>query len=919
MARLGVEATSLHVDRVRVLSSLPDTAPYVVTLEAPAGFGKTDLAVSWATKLSADGWRTLHVSQRGRDLRTAIAAALGAPADLDWGVLEADLWRLPTLLVIDDLEQGACADQLELLLGGVEGLLLLASRRPLASAGLVTAALRGRLMTLGPDDLVFDDDDAAGLFVDPVEAAAVLADAGGWPLLVAYAASTGLPLAAGAVSAAMRSGLSDGAWQRLLLQAAVPDAARELEHEQVTSAGAGRDAVAELEATGFVEVIDDTPRLAPAVRRALLGSRVAEVRQAVTRSAGMLSERQLCAAHVATGDYASLAATLDAATSALERDDPRSLLKWHALAPATPGGSRRIRVGNALCTVGRRGEGIELLIATAHDESLDADLRLTALGDAIYFLAEVPQDRDSARELLHGSASLVAAATPERQGRFLSTASAIDFRAGDYTAAKRLVERALAVLPRGSKHRYAPLINLAVLDWNLSGDIEGRVRLQHEGLEICREEYPEHVVGVCRDLAQLSLYLGREAEARAYLAEALRFGVSRPVLALEIEAMQAQLDGDLDELSDVMTRAAGVSDHSVVDAIASRYVTALCSDGQAHVALRRMTTRRPAGAFSAVAMALAHLAVGERDTAKSALAAVEDPHAEREFRLVWLAAKYRIGGEPADLESLCTMTSAGAGLLPHFVPFGELPADRPDLAVHYPLAVVMRSGWREAAAHRLPEVPPLRVTALGAMSVELLGESFEIVGKQRDLLALLLLGLGRRELGAELWPEAEPGKVRNNLNVQLNLLRRSLEPWGLKTYLHEDGMHRTGSDLHDLRAALAAGKVDEVVRLYRGPFAPGAGAEAVVEARIVLEREVTDALLEAAANAPPKRGEEYLKRLLEIEPLNEEALQRLLVVLVSSGRHGEATRRYRRFAADLHAQLGMEPSPATTRIVLERG
>ncbi|HLU82950.1 MAG TPA: hypothetical protein VKZ43_06065, partial [Trueperaceae bacterium] len=216
------------------------------------------------------------------------------------------------------------------------------------------------------------------------------------------------------------------------------------------------------------------------MRRALLSSRVAEVRRAVGRSAALLSERQLCAAHVATGDHAALAATLDAATSSLERDDPHALLKWHDLAPATPGGSRRIRVGNALCTVGRRGEGIELLIATAHDESLDADLRLTALGDAIYFLAEAPDDRDSARELLRGSTSLVAEATPERQGRFLSTASAVDFRAGDYAAAKQLVERALEVLPRGSKHRYAPLINLAVLDWNLSGDIERRIRLQHE-------------------------------------------------------------------------------------------------------------------------------------------------------------------------------------------------------------------------------------------------------------------------------------------------------------------------------------------------------------------------------------------------------------------------------------------------------
>jgi len=909
MARLGVEAVSLHVDRVRVLDSLPDTAPFVVTLEAPAGFGKTDLAVSWAVRQAAQGWRTLLVSQRGRDLRTAIAAVLAAPVDLDWGLLEAELWRQPTLLVIDDLEQSECSDQLELLLGGVDGLLLLAARRPLASAGLVTAALRGRLMTLGPDDLVFELSEAAELFVDAGAAAAAVADAGGWPLLVAYAANTGTPLAAGAVSAALRSGLSDEAWQRLLLQAAVPDATREL-------AGVpGREAVAELEAAGFVEVLEDAPRPTPAVAVALLRSRVSEVRQAVSLAAGRLSERQLCAAHEATRDFDALAETLDTATSTLERDDPLSLLRWHALAPATPGGSRRIRVGNALCAVGRRGEGIELLVTTANDGSLDTNLRLTALGDAIYFLAEAPVDRDSARELLRTSDPLLAAASPERQGRFLSTASAIDFRAGDYQAARRLVERALAVLPRGSKHRYAPLINLAVLDWNLSGDIEGRIRLQHEGLEICREAYPEHVVGVCRDLAQLCLYLGRESRARAYLAEAMHFGISRPVLVHEVEAMRAQLDDDVDALADVMTRAMTLNDPAVVDAITSRYVTTLTRNGQAYRASRLFGSRPPPGSFTAIAVALAHLAVGERAEAERALVAVADRQGEREYKLAWLAARYRIGRSPADLIDLCSMTSAGAGVLPYFVPLSELPPDQPDLAVHYPLATVMLSGWREAVALRLPEVPPLRVTALGTMRVELLGESIEVVGRQCDVLALLLLGLGRRELGAALWPDAEPEKVRNNLNVQLNLLRRTIEPWGRKTYLYEDGMHRTDSDLYRLRAALADGRPDEVMALYRGQFAQGATADAVLEARAVLEREVVDALLEAAGDAPPKRGVAYLKRVLDLEPLNEEALQHLLGVLIDGGRHGEALRRYYRFASDLQTELGVEPLPATTRIV----
>ena len=913
MARLGVEAPSLHVERARLLDSLPDTAPYVVTLEAPPGFGKTDLALSWAARLATEGWRTLVVSQRGRDLRTAIAAALAAPADLDWGLLESELWRVATLLVIDDLEQHECRDHLELLLQGVDGFLVLASRRPITSAGLVTAALRGRVMTLGPEDLEFDRVEAAALFGDDTRAAAVLAEAGGWPLPVAYTAGTGLPMAADAVSHALRAGLSQRAWHRLLVQAAVPDAPGGMGREQGDLAEPG--AVAELVAAGFVEVVDDVPRLAPVVAKALLSARATEVRQAVERVAGSLTERQRCAAHEATGDLDALAAVLDASTSPLERDDPHALLRWHGLAPATVGATRRIKAGNALCAVGRRGEGIELLLATAHDGSLTADARLTAIGDVIYYLSEAAEDRDDARSLLLSSGPLVDAASPERRGRFLSTASAVHFRSGDYEAAKEMVTRALAVLPRGSKHRYAPLINLAVLEWNLTGDVEARIRLQHEGLEICREEYPEHVVGVCRDLAQLCLYLGRKADARAYLAEALRYEVARPMLALDVEAMLAQLDGDLAALADVMDRARTMSDQAVLDAITSRYVTTLTQRGQADVALRSFVRTTSPGSFTALALALARFTVGDKEEAARDVNALEDRRAEREYRVAWLAARYRIGREPGDLDALCTLTSAGPALLPLVVPLTQLPRDRPELSAPYPLTEVMRSGWREAVASRLADLPPLRVTFLGATRVEVLGDSVEITGRQRDLLAMLLLGLGRRELGAALWPESDPQKVRNNLNVQLNLLRRALEPWGVKTYLHEDGLHHTDSDLRRLADALRDGRVDEVMALYGGPFAPGATADAVLEARAALERAVADALVEASATATPKRAAAYLKRVLELEPLNEEALQRLLVVLGEGGRHGEAMRRYQQFATDLLTQVGVEPLPATTRLV----
>ncbi len=908
MARLGVSPAVRRVVRERLLDSLPDTSPFVVTLEAPAGFGKTSLLADWAARLAGEGWRTLHVAQRGRDLCASVAAALGLPPGADWGALERELWCRPTLLAVDDLDQAECADQLEVLLEGMDGLLALASRRPLSSAGLVAAALRGRLMTLGPEDLAFDAEEAAALLQGSGSSADVIAETAGWPLLVAYAANTGSPPPPAVVARSVRTGVTDAAWRRLLLQAAVPDAAAEL------GGDAWRASVAELEAAGFLEVVGAAPRLVPAVAMALLASCADEVRRAVRTSASLLSERQLCAAHEATQDLAALAAALDGAASPLERDDPRSLLRWHEAAPPTTGGSRRVKVGNALCAVGRREEGVALLLAAAEDGDLDPDTRLTALGDAIYFLAEAPEDRDAARALLAGSGTLYDAATPERQGRFLSTASAVHFRSGEFADAKRLVERALEVLPTGNRHRYAPLMNLAVLEWNLDGDIEARLRLQHEGLEICRAEYPDHVVGVCRDLAQLCLYLGRVDRAREYLREARSLSAARPVIAHEVEAMQAQLDGDLDRLWEVLDEARGQGDESVVDAVASRLVTVMTRVGLASRATS-LFGDDPPGAFTAVALALAQLALGERAAAERRLAACRDDGAERELRLTWQAASFRVTRSERDLDELCGMTSAGARVLPYFVPLGELPRDRPELAADYPLREVMLSGWSEAASLRSDDLPPLKVTSLGGLSVEVLGDEVELSGKQRDLLALLLLGLGRRELGAALWPEAEPSRARNNLNVQLSELRRTIEPWGARTYLHEDGLRRVDSDLSRLQGALADGRGDEVMALYRGPFAPGAGSEAVLEFRAVLEREVVDALVEAATRAQPRSAVAYLKRALRLEPLNEEALQRLLETLVAMGRRAEAMRHYRRFADDLRDQLGVEPLPETTRAV----
>ena len=56
-------------------------------------------------------------------------------------------------------------------------------------------------------------------------------------------------------------------------------------------------------------------------------------------------------------------------------------------------------------------------------------------------------------------------------------------------------------------------------------------------------------------------------------------------------------------------------------------------------------------------------------------------------------------------------------------------------------------------------------------------------------------------------------------------------------------------------------------------------------------------------------------RILELDPLNEEALHQLLEHLLGRRRHVEARRRYEEFAARLREETGLEPQAATQALV----
>ena len=86
----------------------------------------------------------------------------------------------------------------------------------------------------------------------------------------------------------------------------------------------------------------------------------------------------------------------------------------------------------------------------------------------------------------------------------------------------------------------------------------------------------------------------------------------------------------------------------------------------------------------------------------------------------------------------------------------------------------------------------------------------------------------------------------------------------------------------------------------------------------MLRERAISLMFESALAAQDDASIELLRRLIEIDPLNEEAVQALLQMLVARGRESEAARTYQRFAARLEKETGLKPQDLTTSIAAFR-
>ncbi len=198
---------------------------------------------------------------------------------------------------------------------------------------------------------------------------------------------------------------------------------------------------------------------------------------------------------------------------------------------------------------------------------------------------------------------------------------------------------------------------------------------------------------------------------------------------------------------------------------------------------------------------------------------------------------------------------------------------------------------------------PYRLITLGEPGLDLDGERVEIpLGKPFALLVHLAFapeGVSRADLARLLWAGSDASRARQSVRQALSLLRRLLEP---DLLVGEDPVRldasRLQTDVAELRAALAADRLDHALLLRGGRFLEAFTTDEsrferwAEDIRSEVDREVADVLLRhagaAAATGEPERARTFAELAVEVAPHRMEAHEARVLALLMLRDAGEA-------------------------------
>lgn len=221
------------------------------------------------------------------------------------------------------------------------------------------------------------------------------------------------------------------------------------------------------------------------------------------------------------------------------------------------------------------------------------------------------------------------------------------------------------------------------------------------------------------------------------------------------------------------------------------------------------------------------------------------------------------------------------------------------------------------------------LTLLGGASVSVGDEWTDLPNTVGSLivstLALSEGWVSRSELSALVWPDRDEVTARKHLRWHLHKIRRSPGLGGIE--LERDRVRwSVRSDVHAFVRAFREERWLDAVTLYHGPLLTGLTWPDSTELTewLTTERGLLQGLwreaslkatdvLEAAGRAA--EGARIASKLLELDPLDEEALRRFVRLAAAGARTDEALVAYTAFETTLHSELRLQPLEETRSLM----
>ncbi len=219
----------------------------------------------------------------------------------------------------------------------------------------------------------------------------------------------------------------------------------------------------------------------------------------------------------------------------------------------------------------------------------------------------------------------------------------------------------------------------------------------------------------------------------------------------------------------------------------------------------------------------------------------------------------------------------------------------------------------------------LEIKTFGGLSISVNGRCLGSLGLKKADALLIYLMLERRshtrgELAALLWPESTQKHAATSLRVALSVLRKYVPDY---LDIDRDSARikpgaSTRIDVSDLEQKLSEGDIEHALQLYQGDFLEGFQIQESIafENWLQLQHQRLQLLVAAALHRSiPGRieagdyasGRKLIQRLLELDPLDEQAYYQSILLHGVLGERAAALKQFDQYSQILQEELRVEP------------